>query len=257
MFKRYFVFVLLFNLLACSEHESSVFANGVKHSGKSSVPANKAERPDVLLEYQNRKSEAAVKRKEYSRLYSQDLSAKNRSKLLADANLEFEDLLVNKLFPSWYGTPWAFNGTTQEPNKGSIACGYFVTTLLRDVGLNVQRARLAQQASENIIKTLVRPGSIYRFSNGSFHTFLSKLRSLGTGLYIVGLDFHVGFILVEKSEMYFIHASIYPPQAVTKELAGNSIVLMSSNYRVIGKLEGKYLMTRWLDGKKIKTIGPH
>lgn len=36
--------------------------------------------------------------------------------------------ITQKVFPYWYGTKWDFNGTTEMPQEGSIACGYFVTT---------------------------------------------------------------------------------------------------------------------------------
>src|SRR6188474_3208784 len=54
-----------------------------------------------------------------------------------------KQLLLNNirdsLFTCWLGTPWDFYGTTQTPGKGKIACGYFVTTLLRDMGASVNR----------------------------------------------------------------------------------------------------------------------
>jgi len=36
-----------------------------------------------------------------------------------------------EIFPFWYGTEWDFNGTTQQPGTGRIACGYFVSTVLQ------------------------------------------------------------------------------------------------------------------------------
>ncbi|WMJ72126.1 hypothetical protein RCC89_02925 [Cytophagaceae bacterium ABcell3] len=48
----------------------------------------------------------------------------------------FSDYLVNKLIPYWYGTKWDFEGHTDVPGKGEIACGYFVSTTLNlDYGL--------------------------------------------------------------------------------------------------------------------------
>ena len=35
----------------------------------------------------------------------------------------FEDNLINKIIPFWYGTKWSFEGHSNEPNKGEIACG--------------------------------------------------------------------------------------------------------------------------------------
>jgi hypothetical protein len=57
-------------------------------------------------------------------------------------------IIDKKLLPYWLGTTWNFNGTTQVPGEGSIACGYFVTTLLRDAGVKLERVKLAQMASE-------------------------------------------------------------------------------------------------------------
>ena len=68
--------------------------------------------------------------------YPQTLdSIKSIKKVLKDKSInkigeKFTSLLTDKIFPYWYGTDWDFNGTTQKPNEGKIACGYFVTCLL-------------------------------------------------------------------------------------------------------------------------------
>lgn len=49
-------------------------------------------------------------------------------------HLVISRIIIDSLMPCWYGTPWDFNGCTTEPGKGSIACGYFVSTVLRDAG---------------------------------------------------------------------------------------------------------------------------
>src|SRR5579859_7168832 len=38
------------------------------------------------------------------------------------------------ILPAWSGTPWDFYGTAERPREGTIACGYFVATVLRDAG---------------------------------------------------------------------------------------------------------------------------
>lgn len=43
----------------------------------------------------------------------------------------------------WQGTPWTFNGTTNTPQKGSIACGYFVTNVLMNYGFKIKGNYLA------------------------------------------------------------------------------------------------------------------
>jgi hypothetical protein len=159
-----------------------------------------------------------------------------------------------EIIPSWYGTGWDFNGTTQIPGNGKIACGYFVTTVLRDTGLKIERAVLAQQASECIIKSLVAEKNIRRFSNVEGTAFLEQLTVLEPGLYVLGLDKHVGFLMIESNAQYFIHSSYLRPFCVTKEPAAESRALMSSGYRVLGNLlADESLLLKWLGQEKIPT----
>lgn len=74
----------------------------------------------------------------------------------------FTQTITQTILPSWVGTKWDFNGTTQIPQQGSIACGYFVTTVLQDGGVKLNRVKLAQCASEQMITTLVQPKLIKR-----------------------------------------------------------------------------------------------
>ena len=128
------------------------------------------------------------------------------------------------------------NGTTEVPGKGSIACGYFVTTVLRDVGFKIRRTRLAQMPSESMISELVSPVNIRRYVNTSLPDFVTYVKSLGTGLYVVGLDTHTGFLICQNDKLFFIHASGAEPKCVIREDAENSAVLARSSYRVVGKL---------------------
>ncbi len=143
---------------------------------------------------------------------------------------------ISGLFNPWVGTPWAYHGTSTIPGKGSIACGYFVTTVLRDSGLRINRVRLAQVASETMIRKLNGNRNIKRYRRKSIQHFISEVKKWGAGLYVVGLDYHTGFILNKNNQVYFIHSSIYPPMTVVNEKAIDSLALLNSNYRVLGKL---------------------
>ncbi len=145
-------------------------------------------------------------------------------------------LIVDSIIPYWYGTKWNFYGDTQEPQKGSIACGYFVTTVLRDAGLHINRVKLAQLASEEMIKTVCHRKSVKRYSNTPIQTFLADVQQLENGLYVIGLDFHTGFIYHNNKELYFIHASYQTPQMVIRQNASESSILASSKYKVIGRV---------------------
>jgi hypothetical protein len=141
------------------------------------------------------------------------------------------------LFPYWYGTKWNFYGTSEVPQQGSIACGYFVTTLLRDAGLNINRVKLAQQASSVIIQTVCDKENIKTFSNAKNEDFFDFIKRQGKSMYVVGLDFHTGFIYFDGEEIYFIQSKYYDEVAVVKEVATASKVLLKSKFKMLGRID--------------------
>lgn len=144
--------------------------------------------------------------------------------------------ITDSLLPCWYGTEWNFYGTTETPRKGTIACGYFVTTVLRDAGINLNRIKLSQCASEEMIKKVTRKESISRFRNKPQQEFINEMLQKEPGLYIVGLDFHTGFIYHNGKELFFIHSSYAYPKKVIREKADQSGVLSASKYKIIGRV---------------------
>lgn len=160
----------------------------------------------------------------------------------------FTDAVVKTIVPAWIGTAWDFNGTTKVPQQGSIACGYFVTTVLRDAGLPVARIKLAQAASETMIRAVVQPRYIKRFSNVTINVFIQAIEDGGDGLYIVGLDNHTGFIFKEGNEISFIHSTFVGTRNVHKEPAANSVVLNSSRFKEIGKISADEItLSKWIN----------
>lgn len=168
--------------------------------------------------------------------------------LASDSLIEYMD----EAFSYWYGTSWAFNGTSQIPGEGSVACGYFVTTVLRDVGFNVKRRAWAQLASESLIRKLIDKKHIRVFVKTELDDFLTAIEAMGDGMYIVGLDTHIGFLLCTNGYVYFIHSSQRGIAGVRKESAYRSKTLKKSKYRVVGKLSAdtKKALKNWLKVKK-------
>ncbi len=159
----------------------------------------------------------------------------------------FTAAVTETIIPSWIGTAWNFNGTSENPQQGSIACGYFVTTILRDAGLKLARVKLAQCASEEMITTLIQPRYIHRFSNVMIENFIQSIQQQGYGLYIVGLDNHTGFIYNDGKEIYFIHSTFVGTRNVQKEKAASSWVLQRSKYKVLGKIStDEKVLERWI-----------
>ncbi len=170
-----------------------------------------------------------------------------KEKVLKRAALQFRESLDYVLFPYWFGTDYDFYGNTETPGKGEIACGYFVTTLLEDMGMEIDRAGLAKMASEDMIKKLVTSPSIKRYSNRPLKEVIQNIESEGKGVYIIGLDTHTGFIINSGNGIYFIHASgRYPWQVVEEEIT-HSEVLNISNYRVTANLtQDELFLKNWL-----------
>lgn len=157
------------------------------------------------------------------------------------------------LIPPWFGTPWAFHGTTQTPGEGAIACGYFVSTVLRDAGLPVERVRLAQQASEYIVKTFSEPAHVRRFRTGDVDAVVDRILAEPEGLYVVGLDVHVGFLVRTDARIAFCHSTFLEPGAVVCEDPRTSPAFVS-NYHVVGPVLEDRVVDAWLDRTPLPTV---
>ncbi len=157
----------------------------------------------------------------------------------------FATYIDKEIVPFWLGTPWDYNGITQTPGKGKIACGYFVTTVLRDAGVKINRVKMAQCASETMINSLTKKKVNY--SANSFTAFIEKVKAKGKGLSVIGLDNHTGFLYNDGKELWFIHSSVAGTGKVVKEKARSSGVLYYSKYKVVGFIsQDANFIKRWL-----------
>jgi len=172
---------------------------------------------------------------------------------LAKARLLLVTTLRDELLPAWNGTDWAMNGTSVTPHDGAIACGYFVSTTLLHAGFHVERAKLGQQASHHITKSLVTSEPIWHTSNQPIDAFVDRLRMSGDGIYLVGLDNHVGFVIVDGNDTWFHHSA---PGGVRREPARTASFLSTSHYREAAKLFDDTLVTKWLRGENVTTVTP-
>jgi hypothetical protein len=213
----------------------------------AATPAAAPSRIDAL-------GEIAARRMSFRRALLSARSDAGRREVLREAALYLEGALVDAVLPRWDGTPWSFSGTSKTPGAGSIACGYFVSTTLEEAGLRVERARLAQQAAEDIIKTLAPLEAITRFSDVPMEKFQAAVAARGDGLYVVGLDVHVGYLIVRSGRVLFHHSSYVGPTTVVREEAAASSPLTQSRYRVVGKLfTDDRLIDAWIRDTPIPT----
>ena len=154
--------------------------------------------------------------------------------------------VVDTMIPHyWVGTTWDFNGTSTEPKHGNIACGYFLTTTMKQTGYTINRVYMAQQASSVLIKS-----------------YCSDIRTMGSvaalkkylldqpdsSTYILGLDFHVGFVTKNKGEMYFIHSNYINREGVIREKIEESQALASNSFFMIGSMNAnKTRVSEWMN----------
>jgi hypothetical protein len=203
--------------------------------------------------YDTLKSSANLKRQYFKNTYV-SVSEAERKILLQEAGQYLKVFLLDSIFPHWYNTPWDFNGYTDKPQEGKVACGYFVSTPLKHCGFNLNRFKLAQQYSVDIVKILSSGDSVRSYRGISAEDFIMQTRNkLKDGLYVVGLDFHVGFLLYEKGEVFFIHSNYRDPIAVVREKALESVALNDSKVFILCNItENEELIRKWIMGSEIK-----
>ncbi len=162
---------------------------------------------------------------------------KERGKLatqpLSDSKEYFFQLINDKIPSYWKGTPWDFNGITRKPGEGKIACGYFITNTLSDLGFEIERVKLAQAASSVLIDaTCINAKWCKGFDGLKTHVSSQPKHSV----FIVGLDFHTGYLTKEDNDCYFIHSNYINSKGVTKEKIDESEALKASKVFYIGSI---------------------
>ncbi|WP_051697631.1 hypothetical protein [Prevotella sp. 10(H)] len=231
-----FILLAVFFLFSCSSKSNEQ---------KESEIVNEVTEIENLKPYAELKKETIEKREAFRKAYEANKNNKEKQDSILLEAQKYLLTISDDFFRSWYNTPWTFHGHSQTPKEGSIACGYFVTTTLRDMGFNIPRIKWAQQASEYLIKKVST--DIKRFQQKPMKDIVSYIESKGEGLYIVGLDSHVGYIYYLNGKMSFVHANYYKPKigVMSEPLTGRN-PLNDSKYRVIGKIFDKEMVKNWI-----------
>ena len=168
----------------------------------------------------------------------------------------FKQSLLNKIIPFWEGTEWSFEGHTSKPKLGKIACGYFVSTTLQDIGLNLNRYKLAQQSPIDEARSLAINTEIKEFSEESVSENISQINKyLKEGIHFIGFDQnHVGYILKEKKNLYLIHSNYINAEGVLIEQIEKSEVFSAySKFYIVELSTNKDLLNYWINKETIKT----
>lgn len=192
------------------------------------------------------KSAIEARRTAFQRSY-EHADSTARQAVIDSARAYLFDRITLDLLPAWYGTPWDFNGTTRTPRQGTIACGYFVNTVMQDAGFRLPRVAWSQRDAEGITRALA--GRVERFRDRPVSDVAACLEKQGDGLYAVGLDHHVGFLVRRDGVSRFVHSNYYrPSEGVMSEPLDGDNPLAHSRYRIVGTLLTHELMRAWVTG---------
>ena len=197
----------------------------------------------------------AAQRRELGDRYAAARGARARAAIRDEARRFVVGTLVSDIFPAWMGMPsgGGRQATASLPHEPGmyISCSYFLTAALQNVGLLLEsRTRFAQAPASWIEHALLPPGGqIYRYGNLSGAELEQRLVGLGDGLYVVGLNIHVGFIVVAGGHARFVHSSYTPPGTVVDEpvVSSEAIALSrSKGYWVSPLFKDDRIVEMWL-----------
>ena len=110
---------------------------------------------------------------------------------------------------------------------------------------------MAQQAGLIEAKMLQAKSDLKIFSNVSFEALKAKVNAVyKDGLYFVGLDNHVGYVLVKDNELYFLHSSYYDDKVMI-ELSETSPCFPSNLYVFAEISTNRKLVKKWILNERI------
>lgn len=180
-------------------------------------------------------------------------SAQERKAIVQSTKPVITKNLIATIIPFWYGTKWSFEGYTATPNQGKIACGYFVSTTLSHAGFKLNRYKLAQKEPKKEAELLQMSQDIEVLEKTPIELKKYFIATKKDGLYFVGLDFHVGYLLKENNELFFIHSSYVNLEGVKKETALTSKAFASKKYYIVPITENEKLVKKWILNETVLT----
>jgi len=201
-----------------------------------------------------------ARRLDFARLYRRAASSRERARLRRLARRYVERTIAETIFRAWMGTPWGLgrNSTSTRPHEPgmTVGCSYFVTSVLQNAGLRLDnRYRFAQAPALLIQRSLAPRHHVHRYGRLAPQKLERELRQLGDGLYLIGLNIHVGFVLVREGRVRVVHASYTPPRTVVDEPLTASQAIENSRargYYVSSLFRDERLIRHWIEGRAVR-----
>ena len=203
----------------------------------------------------------ALRRARLARRYRAAPDDVARRAVRREASAYLRRAIVRRLIPPWLGMPWGMgrDATAIRPHQPGmkISCSYFVGAILGGAGVHLaDRFRFAQ-APALVIQRAVG-GPIHRFLSISGDRLSAGIRALGDGVYLIGLDVHIGFVVVDGDDVRLVHASYTDHQVVTDEPLATAAAIAHSRHAgyfvspvVVASDDDDELVDRWLTGRPI------
>lgn len=178
--------------------------------------------------------------------------------------LQFLDQTV---FPSWMGMGWGLgrNSTATRPHAPGmvVGCSYFVTSVLQNAGLVLSnRYHFAQAPALHIQRSLApAKRDLHVYYSLPAADLTRRIAALGAGLYVIGLNNHVGFVRVHADgDVRLIHASYTDDQVVIDEPFQAAAAIHNSRkagYFLTPIFQDERLIDHWLRGAAVpfQTLG--
>ncbi len=113
--------------------------------------------------------------------------------------------------------------------------------------MNVNRYKMAQQAALTGLKMVAPSDKIIQYSNDSFGVAVRKIQTkLKPGIYMIGFDYHVGFLYIDSAGLHFIHSNYMDPVAVVKEDALLSPAFNNTKNVYLAKITNTDFLIKWM-----------
>jgi hypothetical protein len=144
----------------------------------------------------------------------------------------------------------------QEGKK--ISCSMFVTAVLQNAGLRLDNRMLwANSRALYIMRSLApKLSELKYYHNVTPQQLEKKVAALKKGIYVIGLNCHVGFLVVSNCKATVIHSDYTdPPTGVRMESIPQSQAILNSQkagYWVTPLFHDDRLIEYWLGDKEVK-----
>lgn len=166
----------------------------------------------------------------------------------------FGKQLTDRIIPYWYGTGWSFGGHTAVPKTGKIACGYFISTTLKDMGLNLNRYKLAQKSPIDEAKALSFGAEIKTIAHEDPEQALAQInKHIKKGVYFIGFDTgHVGFLVKKRGKLFLVHSNYLAPVSVCIEPAETAKIFKTyTKFHLLDISNNGKLIEKWLNNEVV------